>query len=97
MSELYKAANSPPNFEPEWIKVQRAVFSGSENADEDLEQMIQLRTGETVPPILRKAIKTDEYKFKFGSDMSGTEVQIKRGEMVILGLVSSSKTTVNLR
>ena len=91
MRELYKAADYPPQPEPEWIKIQRCVFSGSADADKELEKMIQVRTEAVVRmPIIRKAIATDKYVFG-GASYLGKEVEIKAQETVVLNLVSSSK------
>lgn len=93
MKDLYRAADSTPltiKSEPKWIEVQRCVFSTSSNADGDLEQMVQLMAQATVRlPIVRKATTTDKYEF--GWTTKGRKVQVKKGETVILDLVSSSK------
>lgn len=93
MTELYKAADAPPLTiwsEPRWIKVQRAAFSTSSNADKDLEQMIQLMTQTTVRlPIVRKAIAPGKYAF--GCTTNGKMDEVKKGDTVILDLVSSIK------
>lgn len=85
MKDLYRAADSPPSTimsEPKWIEVQRAAFSDSSYADE----MIQLMAQATVQiPIVRKAIVTHKYSFKTAN--LGT-VEVKKGETVILDLVS---------
>lgn len=92
MKDLYRAADSKPltiRSEPKWIEVQRCTFSTSSNADKDLEQMIQLMAQATVRlPIVRKATTTGKYEF--GWTTKGEEVEIKKGETVILDLVSSS-------
>lgn len=92
MKDLYRAADSPPltiQSEPKWIEVQRCVFATSSNADKELEQMIQLMAQATVRlPIVRKATATDKYEF--GWTTKGEKVEIKKGETVILDLVSSS-------
>ena len=92
MRELYRAADSMPftiASEPKWIGVQRCVFSASDSAHRDLEQMVQLMAQATIRlPIVRKAIATDNYEFGWAAN--GEEVEVKKGETVILDLVSSS-------
>lgn len=87
MKDLYRAADSPPltiKSEPKWIEVQRTTFDASSNAEGNLERMIQTMARATVRlPIVRKAIVTDEYVF------GGKTVEVKKGETVILDLVSS--------
>jgi hypothetical protein len=90
MRELYSAADAPPltaKTEPQWIKVQRAVFSKSRNAERDLERMIQLMAQSAVRlPIMRKAVVTDEYAIELTTNVR--KVEVKKGDTIILDLVS---------
>ncbi|KAJ3546103.1 hypothetical protein NM208_g2174 [Fusarium decemcellulare] len=89
IDELYNAADSAPHTiesEPQWIGVQRCVFSPSSDADTDLEQMVQRMAQVKVRlPIVRKAIATATYAFDCEGAKNG-EVEIKKGETVILDL-----------
>lgn len=95
MRDLYAAADGRPHFmllggdggRPQWIQVQKRVFSDEPNADEELEKMVQTMARITVrQPIVRKAVAKGDYIF--AGVEGGKQVTIKEGEAVILDLVS---------
>lgn len=95
MKDLYAAADGRPHLmhlrddsgRPQWIQVQKRVFSDKPNADEELEKMVQTMARITVrQPIVRKATAKGDYTF--AGVNNGEQVTIKEGDAVILDLVS---------
>ncbi|KAG5783073.1 hypothetical protein H9Q73_003265 [Fusarium xylarioides] len=97
MKDLYAAADGRPHLMlglrndiggPQWIQVQKCVFSDKPNADGDLEKMVQTMARITVrQPIVRKALAKDNYSF--AGVEGGKQVTIKEGEAVILDLAKA--------
>lgn len=95
MRDLYAAADGRPHLMllrndigPQWIQVQKCVFSDKPDADEQLEKMVQTMARITVrQPIIRKAV--EEGMYTFAGVNKGKQVTIKEGQAVILDLVSS--------
>ncbi|KAI1036313.1 hypothetical protein LB503_003460 [Fusarium chuoi] len=98
MRDLYAAADGRPHFmllggdggRPQWIQVQKRVFSDEPNADEELEKMVQTMARITVrQPIVRKAVAKGDYIF--AGVEGGKQVTIKEGEAVILDLAKAGE------
>jgi hypothetical protein len=95
MKDLYAAADGRPHLmlglragvdtRPQWIQVQDRVFH--DKSDEELEKLVQTMARITVrQPIVRKAL--EEGKYNFVGVERGKQVTIKKGDAVILDLVS---------
>ncbi|KAF4339201.1 linoleate diol synthase [Fusarium beomiforme] len=97
MKDLYAAADGRPHLmlvksdqDPQWIQVQKCVFSDEAGADTKLEQMVQTMARITVrQPILRKALK--EGKVTFPVFTNGEEVGVKKGQAIILDLATAGE------
>ncbi|KAF5587632.1 linoleate diol synthase [Fusarium subglutinans] len=98
MRDLYAAADGRPHlmllrndFGPQWIQVQKCVFSDKPNADEQLEKMVQTMARITVrQPIIRKANQDGTYTFS-ASVNKGKKVTITKGQAVILDLAKAGE------
>ncbi|KAJ9424436.1 heme peroxidase-domain-containing protein [Fusarium oxysporum] len=97
MRDLYAAADGRPHLMllrndigPQWIQVQKCVFSDKPDADEQLEKMVQTMARITVrQPIIRKAV--EEGKYTFAGVNKGKQVTIKEGQAVILDLAKAGE------
>ncbi|KAK2678791.1 hypothetical protein RAB80_003972 [Fusarium oxysporum f. sp. vasinfectum] len=97
MRDLYAAADGRPHLMllrndvgPQWIEVQKCVFSDKPDADEQLEKMVQTMARITVrQPIVRKAV--EEGKYTFAGVNKGKQVTIKKGQAVILDLAKAGE------
>ncbi|KAH8652136.1 putative prostaglandin G/H synthase 2/cyclooxygenase 2, pgh2/cox2 [Xylariales sp. PMI_506] len=87
MEGLYRAADFPPVIPqsmPEWIDVQDSAWI---NDDETLDKMIQLMAQRKVRlPVVRKATTKATYTFEGIKEGQKVEVEIKKGQTVILDL-----------
>ncbi|KAF9765930.1 hypothetical protein IL306_001713, partial [Fusarium sp. DS 682] len=101
MKDLYAAADGRPHLMlvkselvPQWIRVQECVFSDEADSDKKLEEMVQTMARITVrQPILRKAL--DKGKATFPVFTNGKEVDVKKGQAIILDVATAGEAVKN--
>lgn len=96
MKELYMYADSKgkkqtgtfnPAIDPAWVQLQGWIFSDySVSAQDNMIEVWAQKLNRV--PIVRKSVKTDTYEFE-DSKSKKVKVTIKKGDTVILNLVSS--------